>query len=272
MNYDRKKVLIVEDNIQEQQEIYDAIFSIDDAVRSYFSSTIESALKITYEVVIDIFILDIELSEEGSGIVLAKRIRKIPQYFDTPIIFATTYGDKEMKVFREVRCQTFILKPLERKKIIEAYNIAVKSIDSHMRNEDYDYRIKKQNLTLTYKGLTHEYKLSEIVLFRAMGNYVLIVNYNLKKDSLNIATKKETLKNISKRLDEIGEENFIRCHKGYIVNLQYVSETNWINNCLKLKLDSNDKLNQAIWFGEPDKPLYIPIGNGYKANLQRGVM
>jgi two-component system response regulator LytT len=106
-------ILIVEDDKLEQQFIHNTIQKINKKANIYYSSTAEQALQVAYKIPIDIFILDIQLSEGSSGIVLAQELRKIPQYFDNPIIFETTFIDEEINVFRDVRCQTFIQKPLE---------------------------------------------------------------------------------------------------------------------------------------------------------------
>jgi two-component system LytT family response regulator len=268
MQYDSKIILIAEDNVQEQQILQNTIQKISNNVQFYVSKTMDDALQAAYELVIDIFVLDIELAEESSGIALAKRLRKIPKYFDTPIIFATVYGDKEVKVFRELRCQSFIIKPLERQKIEKAYLTAVKSITFHRQYSNNILINNEQSLKLTYKGITHVYILNEIVFIKSDGNYILIVSYDTKTKELEISTKRETLKSIALRLNEIEEGNFVRCHKGFIVNLEYISQIDWFLKKLKLRFNSNEYLNREMCLGKPGNPILIPLGKDYKINFQ----
>jgi two-component system LytT family response regulator len=265
MKTDEVKILIVEDNVQERQFLHDAIQKINNKVQFYFSNTVENALQIAYEEPIDIFILDIELTAEESGILLAKKIRKIHQYFNSPIIFATAFGNLEMRVFREVHCQTFILKPLEQNKISKAFFEAMKSIK--LSREHSVLGKREPTFILTYKGVSHIYILREIVFFKSKGNYIQIISYNSENGELDVSEKLETLKNISLRLNEIEEGNFVRCHKGFIVNMQYVTQIDWVNGNLKLKFNSSQKLVRKIWFGKAETPILIPIGNKYKSNF-----
>jgi DNA-binding LytR/AlgR family response regulator len=264
-----RKVLIVEDDRIEQHFLFDTIQKINRNAKFYFSSTAEQALHIAYETPIDIFILDIQLADGGNGIILARKLRKIPQYFDSPIIFETTFADKEVTVFRDVRCQTFIPKPLEAVNIVRAYQTAEKSILFHEVNQNAHNQKNQGFLRLTHKGLDHNYKLSDIVFFRSNRNYILVASYDRETHELDICTKRETLKNISCKLNEIGEGNFVRCHKGFIVNLQYIAQTNWREKYIKLKFSSSQKLNEKIWLGEPGESICIPIGNEYKENFQK---
>jgi two-component system LytT family response regulator len=265
MKGDEVRIIIVEDNVQEQRFLHDTIRKMNSNVKFYFSNTAENALQIAYEEPIDIFILDIELTDKDSGILLAKKIRRINQYFNSPIIFSTSFGNYEMKVFREVRCQTFILKPLESNKIVKAYLDAMKSVNLSKENRNLDK--KEKTFMLTYKGVCHIYILREIVLFKSIGNYVQVVCCNRHNGELDITVKHETLKNISLRLEEIEEGNFARCHKGFIVNMRYVTQIDWLHRNLKLRFNNSQKLVQNIWLGKVDTPITIPIGNKYKANF-----
>jgi two-component system LytT family response regulator len=267
MQYDPKIILIAEDNVQEQQILQNTIQKISTNMQFYFSKTMEDALQVAYELVIDIFILDIELADDSSGIALAKRIRKIPKYFDTPIIFATVYGDKEVKVFRELRCQTFIIKPLERDKIEKAYLIATKSINFHRQKRNNIQDNNKLSLRLTHKGTTHVYLLNEIVFIKSDGNYILIASHDLEKSKLEISTKRESLKNIALKLDKMDEGNFVRCHKCFIINMRYINQIDWFNRNLKLRFISNDNLYK-MGLGKPGRPVIIPLGKEFKVNFQ----
>jgi DNA-binding LytR/AlgR family response regulator len=269
MEYDGGNILIVEDNMHEQRMIQHIIHSVNERAIFHVSDTTENALKIAYDIDIDIFILDIQLAEGSSGIVLAKKIRKIPQYFDTPIIFATSFGNKELNVFRGVRCQTFIIKPLKKDLIEKAYYTAEKAIKSRSLSKELSQRKDKKSLSLTYKGLTHKFFLEDIVLFKSKGNHILVIIYDDKKNMLEIIEKIETIKNIVSKLNEIGEGNFVRCHKCYLVNQQYVSQTDWRNGKIMLKFNKNQTLDQSIWYDKLDDTLCIPIGNSYKANFQK---
>ena len=79
----------------------------------------EEALKKALDNSYDIFLMDIGLKKEMSGLDVTKRLRKIPQYETAPIIALTAYalsGDKE-KILNS-GCSHYLSKPFTQHQLL----------------------------------------------------------------------------------------------------------------------------------------------------------
>ncbi len=142
--------------------------------------------------------LDIEMPNLN-GIQAAKHIRKSNSEVD--IIFLTSHIEMAMEGY-EVNALRFLGKPINEAKLYEVLALLDKS-----PNTD-------KNLVINDGGSTILVKHSEILYIKAENVYVNIVtqnkNYLLRKKFVDIENE----------LDNI---NFVRIHRSYIVNLEYIS-------------------------------------------------
>lgn len=83
-------ILVVEDNKYEMNNIIKVIKSVSKEFDIYRALTGEECFKILEQIDIDLFILDIQLPDI-SGLNIAKKIRNIPKYELTYMVFITTH-------------------------------------------------------------------------------------------------------------------------------------------------------------------------------------
>lgn len=79
----------------------------------------EEAIKKLLEKKYDIILMDIGLKKEMSGIDVTQKLRKMPNYKDTPIVALTAYalsGDKQRIL--EAGCSHYLAKPFTKQQII----------------------------------------------------------------------------------------------------------------------------------------------------------
>lgn len=147
----------------------------------------------------DITILDIEM-EGLNGIETAKLLRN--QHISSNIIFITSY-EKYVFLAFDVEATHYLLKPVNVAKLEEALCRALK-------------KLKKKNVHgITVKNGSNKH----FVTFSEM-NYAEI--YGRK---ITLHTTKNTY-TFSGRLEELEQclpDNFLRCHKSYIINLAKVT-------------------------------------------------
>lgn len=235
---DSVKVLIVEDEMIIANSIVDAIESFD-----YKAMGPE----ITYSGAIDaiekempcIGIFDIQLSGKKTGIDLAKIVQ---EKYKFPFVFLTSNSDKlTLDEAKLTQPSAFLVKPFNNSELYAALELALYS---------HSQQSEKQKEIVSFG------QVIENALFVKSTNGYLRVNYDdilyLKSDNVyidivDVNGKTHVIRaTISEYADKLGV-NFLRIHRGYIVNLKY--------------LEKLDILNATIGGHK------IPIGNKYKDHL-----
>lgn len=229
-------ILIVEDDIHQ----LDALFTV---VKEYYNNrfnifkadSYESAVDVINEYNIDIFILDVDLSitsKDNNGIQLGIYIRSIPKYLYTPIVFITSVTEKISEALSRLHCYDYISKP---------YNVSdvINSIDSIIKSP----LIKEVTLNFkTLQGIGIKLKATEIFFFESNTRYI------------NIHSTHGIFQTTNYTLDELSSyfiNSFIRCHRKYIININYTTHYDKTNQ----KLECNDKK--------------ISVGRAYKYNFEK---
>jgi CheY-like chemotaxis protein len=111
------KILMVEDdelNIKMVSSFLRDKYTIDSARSG------EEALKKSLDYCYDVFLMDIGLKKEMTGLDVTKKLRKMPEYKDTPIIALTAYalsGDRE-KIL-SAGCSHYLSKPFSKNQLLK---------------------------------------------------------------------------------------------------------------------------------------------------------
>lgn len=151
----------------------------------------------------DIVFLDICLEGEN-GIEIAKRIRDINE--NTVLIFVTGVKDYVFDAF-DVGAFHYLLKPLDPEKFAEVFSRAVQESEKRKKSGIELFLAKTKNRT-----------------YPIPKSSILYVESRGKKAEIH--TEKETIElyaSLNRLETELGTD-FYRCHRGYLVNLAYVSE------------------------------------------------
>lgn len=230
-----KTVLIVEDQQNIQNELENIIMSIDPSLQVIKTGYSKEALRIAKETTIDVFLLDIQLFDY-SGMELAEQLRSIDKYLLVPFIFITAIPTQEVMAYKKIHCYDYIVKPFSAQE--------AKSIIAPIINHFIQLDVPQNNvLQLKQKGVTYNFRQNEIVFIEARNRRLFITTIHETASFSNY-----TLTSIENDL----QNSFLRCHKGFIINCDYVHKINHVAQEIVMK-PSNYR---------------IPLGRKYSPNLK----
>ena len=144
----------------------------------------------------DLFLLDI-LMEERNGIQLAQALRQ--RGYRGKLIYITVSRDYAIDGYK-VKADDYLLKPVEKDTLDQAIGGVLPRLET---------------VLLETTGGMKILRLQKILYAESVGHYVLIQLAD-KEESLRL---RATLLQVQQKL---GAEKFVRCHKGYLVNLGQV--------------------------------------------------
>ena len=208
------KVIICEDNPQQQKMIYTrlrnyALINHPSVEFVLVASNAEEILKFIETNNADCFFLDIELGEGSNGLQLAAEIRK--KDLLSSIIFVTDYSEVLKLTFKyKIAALDYILKRTDEDfsdQLIGALESAIQRYKQlgTTRNIDF-FQVKIGELI---KNIPYE----NIYYFETSANIHKI-----------ILSEKNGVYEFYGKLKDIEQihPNFFRCHKSFVINLQYV--------------------------------------------------
>lgn len=175
---------------------------------SIFEFTSGEELILSSEV-FDIYFLDIKM-DKLTGIEAAKKIRQENQ--KAGVVFVTALKEYVFDAF-DINAFHYLLKPVNEDKLREV----LCSFLNYNNKQDYFIIAKTANLSVKifYQDIIYiESQLRKIIVHTNDG----IIEYYFKLSDIE---------------QELQGHSFFRCHKSYIVNLQYVCS--YSNNCITLK-------------------------------------
>ncbi|NLK94815.1 MAG: response regulator transcription factor [Clostridiales bacterium] len=231
-------ILVVEDVKEQRIALVRMIERSFIDCRVYNTDTVKEGIKIANDKEINLFFLDIELID-GSGIDLAKELRKINRYKLTGIIFITNNVIHIMEAFKEIHCYDFLVKPYNEedvKNIIQTF-----SPEEDVKEKEGKY------IMVSVDGCIKRKIYCEDIVYVEYANR----NCNLKTISGNILVKGYGLNKI---IQEVGNDILIQCHKAFAVNKKYIEKI------IKVKPKVID-----IYFWNCNDT--IPLGYKYKNNI-----
>ena len=239
------RVLVIEDESIVSKDIQHSLKRLGYSIAGS-AATGEKAIALAEEEKPDIVLMDIMLKGDMNGIEAAEIVRR---EHNIPVIFLTAYADEAT---------------LSKAKITEPYGYIIKpfkEIDLHTSIEMALYKHKKEKEVEKERDLlyslvegkdTQEFifvkansklvklRLADIYFIEALKDYV-VINTLEKRYTIH-----STMKDIERKL---GEEQFIRVHRSFIVRIDKIASIEYPN----LQLEIDKKL--------------IPIGGSYKDEL-----
>ena len=175
---------------------------------------------------IDLIFLDIEMPEM-SGLDLLKSLNKIPN-----VIMVTSKEKYAVEAF-EFDVADYILKPPTYVRFLKAVNKVNESLNSNNHSTENFIFLKIDSRLI-------KIDVNSIYYVEANGDYATVYT----------AEKNHTIYSTMKALEnKINNDNFIRVHRSYIINLSKVTDIE----------DNNLLVNKKI----------IPIGASYKNELMK---
>lgn len=230
-------IVIVEGNEEIRSSIGDIIRTVAESSLIFEFDHGARAHEFARENPVSLFVVAMGL-RDCSGIDFVEKIRAMGRYKLTPIIFMASMPEMELVVYRELHCYGYLLKPFSaeraRRLIGEVLSCNAASLDIERK-----VQFKQKDIDLWLRE-------SEIIYIESV------------KRQIKLKTVKETIELSSYRLSEIEgmlSEDFIRCHRGFIVNRRYIR--------------AMDKVCRHIFLEVAHES--IPYGLKYRGDLMEGL-
>lgn len=148
---------------------------------------------------IDILLLDIQMGQIN-GMDTARKIRQLGNKME--IIFITSLIDYVQEGY-EVRAYRYILKPIESKELKQHVITCIKEIETN------------KNKYIVIKNRSNTYKI--------YSNEIKYIEVQKKEMSIHTINKSFDVRySLGKIEKDLNLDNFVRCHKSFLVNLSYV--------------------------------------------------
>lgn len=168
----------------------------------------------------DAFFLDINLSgsdsADESGLELARLIRGQSKYEFTPVIMVTSIAKLEMAAYRELHCYQYLIKPYVE---ADVESIVKKLLGLSKVKEESSILVKKD-------GINYRIKCNAIVYIQAVPRGVCLY---LKKESMRVPYL-----TIVKLMEQLPQEDFIQCHRMFVVNRRHIDNVDFVNRMIKV--------------------------------------
>lgn len=229
------KILVVEDEIIIADNICDTLTDLGYQVLEPVINYTEALEAIKNESP-DIAILDIQLSGSKTGIDLAKKIKDT---YDFPFIFLTSNADTStLNEAKKVMPPAYLVKPFSKEELYTAIEIALYNYSNKSGKTSEEGLIVKDALFIKDKGTFIKLLFDDIVFLRSAHVYVEII---LTNGTIHLV--RTSLNDILNKLNE----SFIRVHRGYIINTNYLKQISHST----IKLENYD----------------VPVGKKFKEDL-----
>ncbi len=203
------KILVVEDS-EKDLLLYKNVLGDIGGIQVLYALSGEEALRIAKENPIDIFILDIELPGI-SGLQLAGKIRSIPEYVLTLIMFITGYEKNQLEAFRQFHCYDYIIKPFSAKEFHKKIAVLITNL-----------AVERQKKTRIRMLLYPEIN-KEILIPIDQINYAEVLHRHcyLYTDLQEEPFESSNLI-LKELIAEVNDPYFVQCHKSFAVNIKQI--------------------------------------------------
>ena len=235
----KTRIGIVEDEFLIAEQISEALVKLGyEALEPVGSYT--DALEMIAEQKPDLMILDIQLSGKKDGIDLALKIK---HDHDIPFIFLTANSDPvTLEKAKKADPPAYLVKPFKTEDLYTAIEICLSNfahakVDAAHARENRNYLVK-DSVFFKQDNYFHKVKLDEILYVESDKNYVYV----------HTPEKKFWIRgSFTEFFELVNAKNFVRIHKGFIVNIEKIT----VINADAVLLDA----------------IEIPIGKSYREEL-----
>lgn len=210
-------ILVIEDSNTQRENLVKMIEKEFIDIRIYQSSSITTAMSILKEKDIKLFFIDINLGDE-SGLELAKKIRTIPKYKLTGIVFITSQIIHIIEAFKSIHCYDFLVKPYDVSEVKKIIKLFFQEDDSYL---DEDCKFSMINI-------------DNSVAIKVYHKDILFIEYSSRSCILHTRNDKYEIKGIglNKLLQTINDDDIIQSHKSYAINIKHIYKVEKIYNKL----------------------------------------
>ena len=242
---DEKKILVMDDDVTQLtaiQEILQQNFS--DVVVDVCVSPQEATdlLKKNRYV---LFLLDIEIEGSGvTGIHLAEKIRQVPLYLNTPIIFVSSHRHLRGRVLQRVCSYDFLVKPYDPKELVSSVGEAL-GIKEYLKQKFE----QSQTLQIKVGSVTCRYNVNEIACIQMLKG-VLTISGRVEE----VRAERGAFDDILEQLEVKKIDRLRRIHRAVLVNIDQIKKTEDVGR------------ESQLWLFNCSQPL--PVSRGFRDNIK----
>jgi two-component system response regulator LytT len=213
----KAKILVVEDEVLYADKLCSSLLSLGyDVIEPAINYT-EAVKKIEQESP-DFAILDIQLSGNKTGIDIAK---KINADYHFPFVFLSSNVDKEtVNLAKSERPSTFLVKPFTKDELFTAIEVALFNYSGKSHQQKENALVLSEYLFVKENKMVHKIYYKDILYIQSDHIYIDLFYTNGKKQTVRGS--------LNEYIEKLGK-SFYRCHRSYIVNIDYLAQFNKTN-------------------------------------------
>lgn len=225
----KKTVLIIEDNKTQLEMLKKLVLEVNAGAEVYTASEIKIAYQIMLEKAIDVFLVDIILDVtrpgDTSGIKLVEKIRTLPQYMFTPVVFITSLEDATKYTYTDLNCLGYVEKPFSPEKVKQLVKKALHFSTEKETKKEAVYCFRKE-------GILFPIKVHDIIYIESINHVVNV--YTVDGGFLTIPYRP-----CKQLLEDINAGCLMQCSRNAIVNKDYIQNIDLTNRLITLKCTPN---------------------------------
>lgn len=219
------RILILEDSKDCLKAITAMVEKVSDRVCAVPANSLEEARAALCKAQqpFQAFLLDINLNiddtDDISGITFAREVRMKREYAFTPIVMITSLANMELTAYRELHCYQYLIKPYQEQDIEKLVGKLLFLSQQGETREDFVV-VKKD-------GVNYKLFCKDIVCIKAVPRGV---NFVLAKEEMKVSYL-----SIKQLLDKLPKEKFLQVHRMCVVNQDYIDYVDTVNGLVSMK-------------------------------------
>jgi two-component system, LytTR family, response regulator LytT len=201
------KILIIEDELLIAEMLKETLLDLNYIVVAIARNFEAAIMELKNKTTINFVFLDINLSEKKTGFDVAE---KLNIEFNIPFIFLTSYSDtktiQEAVIFKPA---AYLIKPFTKSDLY----VTLELFKSRDFTDEKTFEIKDGHFNVKIKHI-------DILWIKSENIYI----------EIKTTTKTYLIRSsLEKFLEKIDDENFIRIHRSYVVNLYHIKAVNRVH-------------------------------------------
>lgn len=165
-----------------------------------------------------LFLLDVQLSSDESdrgGFDIACELRKHNEYYKTPILFLTAISNEGVFALSNFHCYNYITKPYTEQQIL--IQLEQMLLTGYLSNTITINDINRVSFKISVDDILYIEAKGHIIILHLIEGHIFTREYNLMQ------------------LNKLFGDDFIQCHKKYLINKKHVENFDSVNLLVKIK-------------------------------------
>lgn len=221
----KKTVLIIEDNSTQMEMLKKLVSEVNSEAAIYTASDVQTAYQIMLEKTIDTFlvdiILDVKKPGDTSGVRFVEKIRTLPKYMFTPVLFITSLEDTTKYAYTDLNCLGYVEKPFSPERVKQLVERALYFTTDKGENVDESFCFRKD-------GILYPVKIKNIIYIESINHVVMV--YMKRGGSLSVPYV-----SCKQLMEDINSSHLVQCSRNVIINKDYIENIDLANRFIALR-------------------------------------